>query len=493
MARTSAIVGLGFNDWDNMPGPWNAVVGCKEWTAPGALWRASFGPIPFAVETDTKSGGRRVHVHEYPSREWWDNEDLGRLRQQIDVQAFVFGDLCDLWAERLFAVCTSQDVGLLVLPMRVPVFARCLTVESTFNANALGRIDFNMRFSIEANMPHGLVPSQAFNYQSPVQLQGNAESAAKNVVLNARAVFEDEFTGDQEHVARTDAANQMRRVSEAIRKASANARSTAASAKRITFLASFIDTMANDLADSQRTNANTLTARSGVKSQRLTQVGKAGRTTSWYVQGLALRTSTNQVLPAIGNSEEGFGGKLQQAMQELADGAPNPSDLAQALFPLTTINIKALRKSLESVNTKSTKDQLQLAEAVVGLTRRLAMAHTTLASIRVAPERQPDASLTRNRLVTQLDDEISKASSWPDLWVSLRHMRKAVVTFTNYWSRGGSATQDLDPKMGGRPLATIASDFYAGHGSEGRDEELMRLNGVSHPLYPSMNLVALKS
>ena len=79
---------------------------------------ASFKGVPFAVIQDNRSGGRRIHVHEYPARETWDNEDMGRLRQQIDVSAFVYGDKCESWAETLFAYCTDPQIGVLTLPFR---------------------------------------------------------------------------------------------------------------------------------------------------------------------------------------------------------------------------------------------------------------------------------------------------------------------------------------------------------------------------------------
>src|SRR4051812_10303366 len=82
----------------DLSGPWNSRPGCKDWSLrspQGQLlyqWDASFKQIFFAVATDTYSGGRRIHVHEYPAREVWDNENMGILRQQYDVEGYVFGD-----------------------------------------------------------------------------------------------------------------------------------------------------------------------------------------------------------------------------------------------------------------------------------------------------------------------------------------------------------------------------------------------------------------
>src|SRR5262245_24110669 len=113
--------------------PWDSSMGCRDWVTD--QWDAWFNNVPFFVASDARSGGRRIHVHEYPTKEEWDNEDLGRLRQQVDVQAYVVGDGSAQWAELLFAACTAPGWSTLYLPMRAPLRCYCMQVESTFQAD----------------------------------------------------------------------------------------------------------------------------------------------------------------------------------------------------------------------------------------------------------------------------------------------------------------------------------------------------------------------
>ena len=130
------------------PQPWTSSVGCANWQ--DIQWAASFRNVPFCVESDSRTGGRRIQVHEFPSMETWVNEDLGRLRQQIDVNGFVFGDKSDEWAEILFAACTTKaDSAELYLPMRVPLLCVCQSVKSAYAAEQMGRINFRLTFSVD--------------------------------------------------------------------------------------------------------------------------------------------------------------------------------------------------------------------------------------------------------------------------------------------------------------------------------------------------------
>ena len=70
------------------------------WT--DSLRAASFRGVPFEVETEGLSGGRRVGVHETPGGDLAVTEDLGRRTRAISVEAYVIGD-----------VAAGQSVALL--------------------------------------------------------------------------------------------------------------------------------------------------------------------------------------------------------------------------------------------------------------------------------------------------------------------------------------------------------------------------------------------
>ncbi|WP_171555545.1 DNA circularization N-terminal domain-containing protein, partial [Shigella sonnei] len=56
------------------------------------LYDASFRGVPFSVESDEGSFGRRVQVHEYPNRDKPYTEDLGRATRRLTINAYLVGD-----------------------------------------------------------------------------------------------------------------------------------------------------------------------------------------------------------------------------------------------------------------------------------------------------------------------------------------------------------------------------------------------------------------
>jgi prophage DNA circulation protein len=451
---------------------WESSVGCKAW--PDLQWDSKFKDIPFAVDSDERSGGRRIHVHEYPAREWWDNEDMGRLRQEVSVQAYVYGDLHDLWAEQVFATCVDSKVGILYLPMRVPVMARCLTVNSTWTADKMGRIDISMRFSLETGRSVGLVPTVQ---RGATQLVGQVNKAAQAVTRATRDAFEEDFTGNQPYVGRVDAANMMRRSANYLLNASIASRLTAQSATLIAFTRTRIQKLADELASSQQSRPDTLTTTAKVNSQKASTIPKSS--TTWVNQGVALRTSTGQVLPAIGTPDEGFGGLMQAGMEILARGVLDPSDLAQALAPMSKLKPTSLIQSMAGSQSTSALSQYYLSEVVAALTRRMAMAQIALSGTQAAPAHQPDASLSRTRLLATLDDELASSAYSHDVNVAIRDLRAAVVEFIGFWSQDGAATTQVASK-GVQPLAAVAANYY---GKTDMDQTLMDFNGIRHPLF----------
>ncbi|EGK8325810.1 DUF2313 domain-containing protein [Escherichia coli] len=55
------------------------------------LYDASFRGVPFSVESDEGSFGRRVQVHEYPNRDKPYTEDLGRATRRLTINAYLVG------------------------------------------------------------------------------------------------------------------------------------------------------------------------------------------------------------------------------------------------------------------------------------------------------------------------------------------------------------------------------------------------------------------
>ena len=86
----------------------------RDWSK---LLPASFKGVPFHVEDEDASGGRRLVVHQTAGGEDPLIEDFGRGLITYQVTAYLTGDDCDAKAKALFAAATSAGAGALVLPI----------------------------------------------------------------------------------------------------------------------------------------------------------------------------------------------------------------------------------------------------------------------------------------------------------------------------------------------------------------------------------------
>ncbi|WP_334473652.1 DNA circularization protein [Arsenophonus sp. PmNCSU2021_1] len=77
---------------------------------------ASFRGVPFQVEDDEGTFGRRVQVHEYPNRDKPYTEDLGRATRRFNIGAYLVGDDFFEARDRLIAAIDTPGPGTLVHP-----------------------------------------------------------------------------------------------------------------------------------------------------------------------------------------------------------------------------------------------------------------------------------------------------------------------------------------------------------------------------------------
>lgn len=82
------------------------------------LGRASFRGVPFFVDSAGFAGGRRVVVHEFPSRDVPATEDLGRRAREFSIEAFVLGADYHVARDRLLDALERPGPGELVHPYR---------------------------------------------------------------------------------------------------------------------------------------------------------------------------------------------------------------------------------------------------------------------------------------------------------------------------------------------------------------------------------------
>ncbi|NGO64192.1 hypothetical protein G6N76_10935 [Rhizobium daejeonense] len=87
----------------------------RDWAK--TLRRASYRGVPFWVDMDEFSGGKRLARHEYAGGRTTYLEEMGLATPAYDVTAYLVGDLSDVQAKALEAACNAAGPGRLVLPM----------------------------------------------------------------------------------------------------------------------------------------------------------------------------------------------------------------------------------------------------------------------------------------------------------------------------------------------------------------------------------------
>jgi prophage DNA circulation protein len=101
----------------DLKNPWRKKYGALTRANGPALAAAAFRGAYFHVETDTRAGGRRVALHQYPKRNVPYAEDMGRTANRFVVQGYLIGpnylDMRDALIEEL----EKDGPGQLRLPL----------------------------------------------------------------------------------------------------------------------------------------------------------------------------------------------------------------------------------------------------------------------------------------------------------------------------------------------------------------------------------------
>lgn len=120
------------------------------------LQPASFRGIPFKVEEEEGTFGRRVQTHEYPGRDKPYTEDLGRTTRRFNVSAYLIGDDYFDQRDRLIKAVETAGPGTLVHPFYGEMII-CIDgdvrVSHSNSAKRMCQVSFNVVESGELSFP----------------------------------------------------------------------------------------------------------------------------------------------------------------------------------------------------------------------------------------------------------------------------------------------------------------------------------------------------
>ncbi|HEY1965660.1 MAG TPA: DNA circularization N-terminal domain-containing protein [Acidobacteriaceae bacterium] len=142
-------------------------------------WRpASFRGAEFHVETDAKSSGRRIALHEFPKNNTPYAEDMGKRATRHPVEGYCIGKDYLGPRDALIKACEDDGPGQLVHPLLGTMQVMCESYTCTETRTKGGFCTFNMNF-IEAGDASGGSQSGSQDSQGAVSASASSfESSA---------------------------------------------------------------------------------------------------------------------------------------------------------------------------------------------------------------------------------------------------------------------------------------------------------------------------
>jgi len=141
---------------------------------------AQFRGIPIEILSSTRSGGRRLDVHEFGKREKPWAEDLGRATRSFTVRGLVIGADHDLDGQRLEEAFEKNGPGELILPHRAPISVAVRSYRFEEPERATRVQTFEVEF-VEAGVPS--TPGARPNTSGEVKTRGEAAFEAMKTRL----------------------------------------------------------------------------------------------------------------------------------------------------------------------------------------------------------------------------------------------------------------------------------------------------------------------
>jgi prophage DNA circulation protein len=152
----------------------------RDWEA--TLWPASFGGVPFFVEKDKATFGKKVVIHEFPERDDPFVEELGQSARHFDLNAYLASDLADISADALVAMLTAAGPQMLVMPDQGPVLCIFKNGQRDRERDRMGYIGFSLAF-VKQGAPSAVI-SVDFLGQMVVDAVGILAAGAASLMSN---------------------------------------------------------------------------------------------------------------------------------------------------------------------------------------------------------------------------------------------------------------------------------------------------------------------
>lgn len=393
------------------------------------LQAASFRGVPFEVDTDEATFGRRIQLHEYPQKDIPNPEDLGRKARNKSVVGFVIGD--DYFAKRdaLITALEQAGPGELVHPYygRLMVVVGTDDVRVTHSREEGGMCRFTINF-VEA----GNVTFPAANVASGTQLL----SAADSLEAAAKDDFSNTFSVDDlSQFAVEDAINTLNNVFDTLNGA--------------------------------------LTATGAILSDPLSAIPDE--------LGSLVRTPADLASRIFG---------LFSKSAAVIDTTSNFNDIDSLNFARVFGLLGAVSLFSNGESTGNTPTRTAMAvnrNAIATITRQALIAQAAGTVAKMDLPVYDDAILLKNDLTAKIEAEAAIADD--DSYLALTNLRTTLHTDMSQKLDGAARLKVLSPKAV-MPALVLAYDLYE---DVGREKEIITRNKIRHPGFVPANPIKVLS
>lgn len=360
--------------------------------------------MPFEVESDDATFGRRVEVHEYPQRDMPYAEDLGRKARERNLTAFVIGDDYMTKRDALLAAFEKAGSGELVHPYygRMVVTVTDVRVSHSFRDG--GMCSFQISF----------VESGELAYPAAVNATSTQSLLAADVLeTNAIDDFTENFSVDSlPEFAVTDAITEFNEGLTSIDGALTSAG---------VVLSNPLSLLSDDLADLIRTPGQLATRFFGI-----------------FAKG-------NAVLSQISGL-----------------GDINALNMLNAL---TTLRLTSLFSQRYIGGNTPTRARMEQNKNAINTLVRQALITQSAGMVAAMPlPVYDDAIVIKNELLATIDAEIETAND--ETYLALKTLRSKTYADITARTQGAARIKNITPKEV-TPALVLAYDLYEDTGRDG--------------------------
>jgi prophage DNA circulation protein len=430
------------------------------------LKQASFGDVPFAVESNRLVTGRKTAVHDYPFRDDVWVEDLGKRSRQFEIVGYLIendvktgGGSVISQRDALLEVCEWEGGWTLVHPTigRVRNVV-CLGVE------VIERRDLGAVFEIRLNLI--VSGSQLF----PTTTTSTASASAAAASKTGLAALADFAKG----VASTLAAGAAV-VQQAVSTAVGWYQIGVAAVNDVKRFMSAVSTLAGNFG---RLFGSGNSGVSGSNSQAPQSTTAADLLASAAASRAAVFSAGATLQSAAANPSDSatLGSATQAYVAAVAASAVGPADAVRLVSSMAQYTPSAVTPPGPIGSS-----MLTMQTALGALFRRYALAQLATSLTTYRPSSQQDAYTTMAAAVSLIDNEIDIAGDSGDdaSFVALRELRQAVAA--DLQSRGANLAPVATFKFNAPlPALVLANRIYR---DAARADQLVQQIDPIHPAF----------